>query len=56
MKSFCLSPFSISDQEAADNKVSVRSRDNGEVGSIDLNEFISTIIEEIETRKNVIQD
>ena len=46
----------VGEKEAADNKVSVRSRDNGEVGSIDLNEFISTIIEEIETRKNVIQD
>jgi len=46
----------VGEKEAADKTVSVRSRDNGEVGSIDLNEFISTISEEIETRKNVIQD
>ena len=46
----------VGEKEAADNKVSVRSRDNGEVGSIDLNEFIATISKEIENRENVIQD
>ena len=46
----------VGEKEAADNTVSVRSRDNGEIGSISLEEFMSTISEEVESRKNVIQD
>ena len=46
----------VGEKEAADKTVSVRSRDNGEVGSISLEQFMSTISEEIESRKNVIQD
>ena len=46
----------VGEKEAADKTVSVRSRDNGEVGSISLDEFITTISEEVESRKNVIQD
>ena len=46
----------VGEKEAADNKVSVRSRDNGEIGSLDLNEFITRISKEIKNRENVIQD
>lgn len=46
----------VGEKEVTDNKVSVRSRDNGEMGSLDLNEFISTITKEIEERINVVQD
>ncbi|MGL6107289.1 threonine--tRNA ligase [Romboutsia sp.] len=43
----------VGEKEAAENKVSVRSREDGEVGSLDLNEFMASVIEEINTRKNV---
>ena len=46
----------VGEKEVADNKVSVRSRDNGEMGSLDLNEFIATITKEVEERINIIQD
>lgn len=43
----------VGEKEEADKKVSVRSRDNGEIGSLDLNEFLETILKEIEERTNV---
>ena len=43
----------VGEKEEADKKVSVRSRDNGEIGSLDLNEFLETILKEIEERANV---
>ena len=43
----------VGEKEAAENTVSVRSRDNGEIGSISLDEFLSTITKEVEERKNI---
>ena len=43
----------VGEKEEADKKVSVRSRDNGEIGSLDLNEFLETILKEIEERTNI---
>ncbi|MGG7060352.1 His/Gly/Thr/Pro-type tRNA ligase C-terminal domain-containing protein, partial [Clostridium tertium] len=45
----------VGEKEAAENKISVRSRDNGEIGSLELNEFIATVLKEVEDRTNVIQ-
>jgi len=45
----------VGEKEAAEKKISVRSRDNGEVGSLDLNEFMATILKEVEEKVNVIQ-
>ncbi|MGL5347684.1 MAG: threonine--tRNA ligase, partial [Peptostreptococcaceae bacterium] len=43
----------VGEKEAAENTVSVRSRDKGEVGSISLDEFLSTVLKEVEERQNV---
>lgn len=40
----------IGDKEAENGQVSVRSRDNGEIGSIDLDLFVEVILSEIEER------
>ena len=45
----------VGEKEASENKVSVRSRDNGEVADLDLNEFMATVLKEIEERVNIIQ-
>ncbi|EQH77942.1 His/Gly/Thr/Pro-type tRNA ligase C-terminal domain-containing protein, partial [Clostridioides difficile] len=46
----------VGEKEVADNNVSVRSRDKGEIGSIKLDEFIASISKEIESRESIIQD
>lgn len=43
----------VGEKEQAENKISVRSRDKGEVGSLDLNEFLQILLKEIEERSNV---
>ena len=43
----------VGEKEAAENNVSVRSRDNGEIGSISLDEFIATISKEVEERNKL---
>ncbi|MEG2787405.1 MAG: His/Gly/Thr/Pro-type tRNA ligase C-terminal domain-containing protein, partial [Romboutsia sp.] len=45
----------VGEKEEAEKTVSVRSRDNGEVESNELNEFIATILKEVQERTNVIQ-
>lgn len=40
----------IGDKEAENGQVSVRSRDNGEIGSIEVDRFIEVILAEIEER------
>ena len=44
----------VGEKEQEENTVSVRSRDKGEVGSINLDEFIEIITKEIEERINVL--
>lgn len=44
----------VGEKEQEENTVSVRSRDKGEVGSINLDEFIEIITKEIEERVNVL--
>lgn len=46
----------VGEKEVAENNVSVRSRDKGEIGSIKLDEFIASISKEIESRESVIQN
>ncbi len=40
----------VGEKEVADNLVSVRKRDHGDLGQIKIEEFISTIMEEIENK------
>lgn len=42
----------LGEKEIADNVISVRSRDKGELGQMKLDEFLQTVIEEVEMRKN----
>ncbi len=45
----------VGEKEAAENQVAVRSRDKGEMGSMNLNEFVSMVVKEDEERVNVVQ-
>ncbi|MGL5328064.1 MAG: His/Gly/Thr/Pro-type tRNA ligase C-terminal domain-containing protein, partial [Peptostreptococcaceae bacterium] len=45
----------VGEKEEADKTISVRSRDQGEVGAVSLDEFTATILEEIKNRTNVEQ-
>ena len=45
----------VGEKEEAENTVSVRSRDKGEMGSVSLDEFLSTILDEVNNRANVEQ-
>ncbi|MBN2796383.1 MAG: threonine--tRNA ligase [Clostridia bacterium] len=45
----------IGDNEIENQNVSVRSRDKGELGSVDFNEFLKDLVEEIETRKILLE-
>ncbi|MGL5716672.1 MAG: threonine--tRNA ligase [Paraclostridium sp.] len=45
----------VGEKEVNENKVSVRSRDNGEMGAIEVEEFIANVLKEVEERTNVIQ-
>lgn len=46
----------VGEKEAAENRVAVRSRDKGEMGSMNLGEFVSMVLKEDEERVNIIQD
>ena len=46
----------VGEKEAAENQVAVRSRDKGEMGSMDLNEFVSMVVKEDAERVNIVQD
>jgi threonyl-tRNA synthetase len=46
----------VGEKEQAEGKISVRSRDNGELGSLDLNEFMDSLLKEVDERVNVIQN
>ncbi|MGM9965556.1 MAG: threonine--tRNA ligase, partial [Clostridium sp.] len=45
----------VGEKEAAENQVAVRSRDKGEMGSMDLNEFVSMVVKEDAERVNIVQ-
>ncbi|MEG0855409.1 MAG: threonine--tRNA ligase [Terrisporobacter sp.] len=45
----------VGEKEASENQVAVRSRDKGEMGSMELDSFVSMIIKEDEDRVNIIQ-
>ena len=45
----------VGEKEEAEKTVSVRSRDNGELGSLQLDDFMATLLKDIEERTNVIQ-
>ena len=45
----------VGEKELNEKKVSVRSRDNGEMGAMDVEEFIANVLKEVEERTNVIQ-
>ena len=45
----------VGEKEVNEKKVSVRSRDNGEMGAIEVEEFIANVLKEVEERTNVIQ-
>ena len=46
----------VGEKEAAENQVAVRSRDKGEMGSMDLNEFVSMVVKEDAERVNIVQE
>jgi len=45
----------VGEKEVNEKKVSVRSRDNGEMGAMDIDAFIANVLKEVEERTNVIQ-
>ena len=46
----------VGEKEADENQVAVRSRDKGEMGSMDLNEFVSMVVKEDAERVNIVQE
>ncbi len=46
----------IGDNEVENKNISVRSRDKGELGAMDIKDFIKDLVEEIETRAILLQD
>jgi threonyl-tRNA synthetase len=40
----------IGDKEMDNNAVAVRSRKDGDLGSLDVNDFVKKILEEIDTK------
>ncbi|SFJ62414.1 threonyl-tRNA synthetase [Terrisporobacter glycolicus] len=45
----------VGEKEAAENQVAVRSRDKGEMGSMNLNDFVSMVVKEDEERVNIVE-
>ncbi|WP_343345035.1 threonine--tRNA ligase [Terrisporobacter petrolearius] len=45
----------VGEKEAAENQVAVRSRDKGEMGSMNLNDFVSIVVKEDEERVNIVE-
>jgi threonyl-tRNA synthetase len=45
----------VGEKEAENNEISVRSRDKGELGSVNIESFLNDILKEIEERSNIIQ-
>ena len=45
----------VGEKEAAEKQVAVRSRDKGEMGSMNLNDFVSMVVKENDERVNVAQ-
>ena len=45
----------VGEKEAAENQVAVRSRDKGEMGSMNLNDFVSMVLKEDEERVNIVE-
>lgn len=45
----------VGEKEAQNNEISVRSRDKGELGSVNIESFLNDILKEIEERSNIIQ-
>lgn len=45
----------VGEKEAAENQVAVRSRDKGEMASMNLNDFVSMVVKEDEERVNIVE-
>ena len=45
----------VGEKEAAENQVAVRSRDKGEMGSMNLADFVSMVVKEDEERVNIVE-
>ena len=45
----------VGEKEAQNNEISVRSRDKGELGSVNIESFLNDVLKEIEERSNIIQ-
>ena len=45
----------IGEKEENEGVISVRSRDEGELGQIKVEEFLDAILEKIETRENIAE-
>ena len=45
----------VGEKEASENQVAVRSRDKGEMGSMNLNDFVSMVVKEDEERVNTVE-
>lgn len=46
----------VGEKEAAENQVAVRSRDKGEMGSMNLADFVSMVVKEDAERVNIVQN
>ena len=46
----------VGEKEAAENQVAVRSRDKGEMGSMNLADFVSMVVKEDAERVNIVQE
>ncbi len=44
----------VGEKEEHNNTISVRSRDEGELGELNLDQFIKTLIEKIENREDIV--
>jgi len=45
----------VGEKEAAENQVAVRSRDKGEMASMNLNDFVSMVVKEDDERVNIVE-
>ena len=46
----------VGEKEEAENNVSVRSRDEGELGNVELSKFIADVQKKVESRENIVME
>ncbi len=46
----------VGEKEEAENNISVRSREEGELGNIELSKFINDVQEKVRTRENIVME